>query len=698
MITPVKLTTAQHDRAAGVLLATAAGDALGAGYEFGPPLDYSTTIRMAGGGTFGWAPGEWTDDTSMAIVIAQAAADGSDLRDEATQDRIARGWVEWARTARDVGTQTRAVFGSAQRAAGDGPVTAALLREAARAHHERTGRSGGNGSLMRTAPVALAFLGDEDGLIEAATTISALTHYDPEAGEACVLWCLAIRHQVLTGEPGLYRGLDQLPADRAAIWTERLEEAESKPASAFTNNGWVVQALQGAWSALFRTPGSEDEPTRREYGADSLRRSLQSAVRGGGDTDTVAAIGGGMLGALYGASAVPAEWRRILHGWPGMDARGLVALARSVATGGAAPFDGDYSSWGDLSPLARHPHDDGVLIGAVGNLHSLPDGVDAVVSLCRIAPHDVPDGVEVVEVRLIDDADPEQNPNLHFVLDDTVNLIEDLRREGRTVLLHCVQAQSRTPTIAALYGSRLRKISAAEALADVVNVLPAARPNAGFLAAMAEIDAPTTQWGQWQCAPCEAWLKPMFDRADRLPDDAAGLALWRYTWVCVSCGTERFEVEAVPPYKYIDGATLDHHAPGTRPSGPDRDPNSWDPAPSAESYFIADPGAARAEAEANGALAVAEKDLVRHCWALSDSLEGRGLIHEFGHLSGIRDALAAQDIAALVAAAVVYADLMQHEAEHSRELSSYHGAEADTTAIVADLALIPLAQQIRMGR
>jgi len=69
------LSPAQRDRAAGVLVATAAGDALGAGYEFGPPLPTSTPVGMVGGGGFGWAPGEWTDDTSMAMVIARYAAD-----------------------------------------------------------------------------------------------------------------------------------------------------------------------------------------------------------------------------------------------------------------------------------------------------------------------------------------------------------------------------------------------------------------------------------------------------------------------------------------------------------------------------------------------------------------------------------------------------------------------------------------------
>ena len=74
------LSGAQRDRAAGVLLATACGDALGAGYEFGPPLPADQPVGMVGGGPFGWAPGEWTDDTSMAVAIAEVAATGADLR------------------------------------------------------------------------------------------------------------------------------------------------------------------------------------------------------------------------------------------------------------------------------------------------------------------------------------------------------------------------------------------------------------------------------------------------------------------------------------------------------------------------------------------------------------------------------------------------------------------------------------------
>ena len=90
------LTTAQLDRAVGVLLGTAAGDALGAAYEFGPPRGPELEVAMVGGGSFGWEPGEWTDDTSMAIAIAEVAASGADLREEQALDALVRRWHEWS--------------------------------------------------------------------------------------------------------------------------------------------------------------------------------------------------------------------------------------------------------------------------------------------------------------------------------------------------------------------------------------------------------------------------------------------------------------------------------------------------------------------------------------------------------------------------------------------------------------------------
>jgi len=132
-----------------------------------------------------------------------------------------------------------------------------------------------------------------------------------------------------------------------------------------------------------------------------------------------------------------------------------------------------------MTPV-RHPHDDGVWLADVATLRTLPPGVDAVVSLCRLNDDDLPVDVEQIDIRLIDIEGPDANPNLDFVLTDTVRLIEQLRSEGRRVLLHCVAAQSRTPTVAALYGARRQGVSGKLALRDVTAVLPDADSNSDF--------------------------------------------------------------------------------------------------------------------------------------------------------------------------------------------------------------------------
>ena len=459
--------TVSTDRAAGVLLGLAAGDALGAGYEFGDPLPDDAPVGMIGGGGFGWAPGEWTDDTSMAVPIAQAAARGADLRDEAVLDEIVAAWITWARTAADVGVQTRAVLAEAERHGG----TAAAARAAAQALHERTGRSAGNGSLMRTAPVA--YLHDPVAATEAARAISSLTHWDDDAGDACVLWTLAIRHAILSGTPDARIGLPALPAARRERWAALLDDAEQRRPRDFARNGWVVEALQGAWSSIHGAVSAHRD-------AAALRDGLERAVRGGRDTDTVAAIAGGLLGAAFGASAVPSAWRRVLHGHPGLRAHDLVALGTLAARGGEPDDTGwptgprmDYLDWYPERSLTPHPHDPRVLLGSIVDLDET--SADAVVSLCRIGT-DQRRATDHVEVWLIDRDEPEANPNLDLVLRDTVDAIAALRAEGKTVLLHCVAAQSRTPSVAALYAALHRGVPVEQALADVVAALPAADP------------------------------------------------------------------------------------------------------------------------------------------------------------------------------------------------------------------------------
>jgi ADP-ribosylglycohydrolase len=178
---------------------------------------------------------------------------------------------------------------------------------------------------MRTAPVALAFLEhDPNQLFRYAGDVSRLTHLDEDARDACGLWSVAIRHAVLTGELDVRQGVGYLHTSRRALWEQRLLVAESSSPRDFRNNGWVVEALQGAWSAIITT--------RTADAGEHVTAALKAAVRGGNDTDTVAAIAGALLGAAYGPDAVSPEWVRMLHGWPGMRGDDLMDLALRVAT------------------------------------------------------------------------------------------------------------------------------------------------------------------------------------------------------------------------------------------------------------------------------------------------------------------------------------------------------------------------------
>ena len=101
-----------------------------------------------------------------------------------------------------------------------------------------------------------------------------------------------------------------------------------------------MQALQGAWSAITRAAIPVKDPAAGVFKAQHLQFALEAAVRGGRDTDTVAAIAGGLLGARWGASAVPAPWRRIVHGWPGLRGRDLIRLGVLTARGGHSDGQG----------------------------------------------------------------------------------------------------------------------------------------------------------------------------------------------------------------------------------------------------------------------------------------------------------------------------------------------------------------------
>ena len=194
-------------------------------------------------------------------------------------------------------------------------------------------------------------------------------------------------------------------------------------------------------------------------------------------------------------SAVPASWRRLLHGWPGVRGIELERLAYLIARRGASGKYGwplvDHIDYVPLqygaSALAPHPFDSGVWISGATALDELPEEVDAVVSLCLTGRTQVRADLEHVTFRLMDEPHPSANPNLDFVLADAARTVAALRDEGRTVLLHCVAAHSRTPTVAIAY-AMLRGVPLDRAFREVCAALPAAHPNQGFRRALRRLE------------------------------------------------------------------------------------------------------------------------------------------------------------------------------------------------------------------
>ena len=211
---PSGLPAAMADRARGALLGLALGDALGTTLEFKARDSYVALTDIIGGGPFGLEPGQWTDDTAMALALAFNLEECNGL-DEAD---LMRRFVEWWRggaysctgTCFDIGITTSRALARFERngnpIAGDTSPTAA-----------------GNGSLMRLAPVAIRFAHDRNALADAAARQSRTTHAAPEAVEACVAYAMILA-DAITGMP-LEQVLDRTAEERAGRLARSLAEA-----------------------------------------------------------------------------------------------------------------------------------------------------------------------------------------------------------------------------------------------------------------------------------------------------------------------------------------------------------------------------------------------------------------------------------------------------------------------------------------
>ncbi|MBW5481687.1 ADP-ribosylglycohydrolase family protein [Streptomyces bambusae] len=276
----------RNERAAGAVLGAAVGDALGAPFEFGRPGAFSRTDgEMRAGG--GWEAGEATDDTQMAVLVAESLLErgGLDLPD--MFDRFRR----WAAAGpKDIGLQTEAVL-----TGGDPWDLAAAL------HFQANQHAAGNGSLMRASTSAVHFAAQGTAAtMAAARRIAALTHGDPAAWHGTAVLHELVR-VALTGADPLAAVQDTvalLPQPHRDRYATVLAP-DWHPDRATEFNGAVWPCLGSAVWAVRVGRGFEG--------------AVGAAVDLGGDTDTVACVTGALAGAVYGVRGVPGRWAGRVH-------------------------------------------------------------------------------------------------------------------------------------------------------------------------------------------------------------------------------------------------------------------------------------------------------------------------------------------------------------------------------------------------
>jgi ADP-ribosyl-[dinitrogen reductase] hydrolase len=275
-----------RNRYHGALLGLAAGDALGTTLEFKPPGTFAPLTDMVGGGPFNLQPGQWTDDTSMALCLGESLVrmHGFDAEDQ--MSRYVRWWQDGYLSSTgecfDIGmTVCRALSNYTK--TGD-PFSGST-----------DPRSAGNGSLMRLAPIPLAYRASPELAIHYAAGSSRTTHAAPAAVDACRYYAALIvgalngRSKEHLLSPDFYPGA--LVPEIAEIAAGSFKE-KNPPAIAGT--GYVVRSLEAALWAFYRS--------------DTFEKGALLAANLGDDADTTAAVYGQLAGAYYGVDAIPAKW------------------------------------------------------------------------------------------------------------------------------------------------------------------------------------------------------------------------------------------------------------------------------------------------------------------------------------------------------------------------------------------------------
>jgi len=285
------------------MMGLAVGDALGTTLEFRAPGSFQPIDDMVGGGPFGLKPGQWTDDTSMALCLAESLVErnGFDPKDQL------RRYVRWVSAGHHSSTGICFDIGN---------TISDALATFRQTGHPFCGSTdpdrAGNGSLMRLAPAPLFYAGNPVEAIKYAAESSRTTHGATAAVDACrYMACLIVTALQGAGKSAI---LSPDPCPEPGYWMNHplVPEIEEIRQGSFRDReppaikglGYVVNCLEAALWAFDRT--------------NTFREGCLLAVNLGDDADTTGAVYGQLAGAFYGQQGIPESWRRnvLLHDFP----------------------------------------------------------------------------------------------------------------------------------------------------------------------------------------------------------------------------------------------------------------------------------------------------------------------------------------------------------------------------------------------
>jgi ADP-ribosyl-[dinitrogen reductase] hydrolase len=270
-------------RVMGSLVGLACGDAVGTTLEFMRPGSFTPITDMVGGGPFSLLPGQWTDDTSMALCLAESLLqkNGFDAVDQMNR------YCNWHQYG---------YFSCTGKCFDIGITVSAALNQYLKTGNPFSGstdeRSSGNGALMRIAPIAMFYRHHPEKLLELARDSSRTTHGSAECLDASQYFCSLL--------VSAFTAVDKnsIVASYSPI-TEKMQSIAkgdylNKPYQQLTGSGYVIESLESALWCF--------------YNSSSFKDAILLSANLGNDADTTAAICGQLAGAYYGVDAIPESW------------------------------------------------------------------------------------------------------------------------------------------------------------------------------------------------------------------------------------------------------------------------------------------------------------------------------------------------------------------------------------------------------